>query len=226
MEAAGEVAELLERVRQLVRRRDEQRAASRARRAAVASASRRASEAETSRCCAPSWRLRSRRLRVSSAVAHDARARRAQLGLGALVRDRLRGQVGEAPQPDLAPAAKAAAPGRDAASAPRSDALMITGAAITERGPRSGDDSSERLAKPVSRTGSVAPPGVGVVERPGLAGVPLASVQPATTTTSSDALPAHERDRRRGEERADLGGDRVEHLGLRPPGGDERRDAP
>jgi hypothetical protein len=31
-------------------------------------------------------------------------------------------------------------------SAPSSDALMITGAAITEQFPRSGDDSSDRLA--------------------------------------------------------------------------------
>jgi hypothetical protein len=41
-----------------------------------------------------------------------------------------------------------------------------------------------------------------------------------------DALPADERHRRGAEERAGFRGDGVEHLRLRPAGGDEHRDAP
>ena len=60
-----------------------------------------------------------------------------------------------------APAGNGSSAGREAVSAPSSDALTITGAAITDCVPRSGDDSSERLAKPVSSTASVALPGAG-----------------------------------------------------------------
>ena len=101
MDAAGQLAQLGQRVAELARdaRRPPRRPPGR--RAAAARSIRRSSASATSCCCAPSCRSRSIRRRASSAASTMRSARRAQLlhagaqvGLQALVVDRQRGGGG------------------------------------------------------------------------------------------------------------------------------------
>ena len=188
MEAAGEVAELLQRLRQLVRRRDEQRAspppASRAAsrcRAAARSRPRRAAAARRRGGCARGAGASRRR------CGRCGRATRA--GRSAPARSRSpaprgrRSSEGGSPLP----AANTSPCERVATSAPTSDALTISGAATADDSIGSSLPSCERDAMPVSSTVSTAPPGVGRWSDPGSTGV-QSLFQPATTTSSFRSL--------------------------------------
>ena len=120
VDAARELAQLLERVRRAprsaaVRIWSAPSGSSRS----FACASRSASESETSRCCAPSWRFRSSRRRSSSPASTMRERERAQLRLLRLALghvgaadDELVGALTERPQPprDDPPGARAADP--------------------------------------------------------------------------------------------------------------------
>ena len=116
MEAAREVAQLLERLRQLVRRLGEERVHVLARR--VEELAHREAQRQRDRDEALLGSVVEVALQAPARLvgrADDADARLAQVGLRALVRDRLRREVGEAPQPRLGARSE---PGRRPAATP------------------------------------------------------------------------------------------------------------
>ena len=101
MDPAGQLAQLVEPLRELSCAPSRMLRAFGGSFSSVASIMRRSSASDTSRCCAPSWRLRSSRRRSASPASHDAGARGGQLLVRVGVRERLRDQVREVAQPLL-----------------------------------------------------------------------------------------------------------------------------